>query len=204
MMIDQPEIWSNRIHPPSLARPLTSTIDTWDQSTQIDYPVSIAHVGRRPGWNIPSISVANESIATIRSSTNLRFVSPSVPTRAGMFPNPIIAPTVPNQPFMVVPNMAQSIKTDSSVQVSFFISVFTQSGNDFVQFAIFRDGAQISQIFPLTTSAAGIANSISGSYTDNHPTAARHLYDLRWLPGGTQATALYKNRTFQVQNLRAV
>lgn len=199
-VFDELEILSDRIQPPGLPRPVISSLDTWDQSTQIDYPFLASHVGRRPGWNIPSISVANEAIATIRSSTNLRFVSPQIPTVAGMFPDPVINPNVIG--FLAIPNMTQSIRSDSSVQITFSVSVSTASAGDFVRFAIFRDGGQVSQLFTITTSVANSPSHVAGSYTDT-PVVGRHVYDLRWESGASQAKAFYKNRTFQVQNLRA-
>jgi hypothetical protein len=206
MILDEVEILSNRVQPVFHPRPILSTIDTYDQLTQIDYPFNAPHVGRRPGWNVPSIAVTNESVNTIRSSVATRFVSPSIPTPAGIFPNPVVNPPPAGSPpvFTPVPNMQQSLKVDSAVHITFFISIFTATVPDFVSFAIFRDNLQISQIFENTTSSTASATTVTGAYTDTKATFARHLYELRWSGGASQVKAFFKHRTFQVSNLRAL
>jgi hypothetical protein len=204
-IFDELEIESNRVDPVREPRPILSTIDTYDQHTQIDYPFHAPVRGRRPGWNIPSIAVSNESINTIRTSTNVRFVSPSIPTPAGMFPNPTLPVSAPFE-FLPIPNMTQSLFVDSSVQVTFFVSLSTASANALVELVVFRDNQQISQIFSVTTSAANSPTSATGSYTDTHASIKkRHVYQLRWKPTtATTITADFTNRTFQCLNLRAI
>lgn len=201
MIVDEVEIDSNRIEPERLPRPIVSTLDTWDDRTQIDYPFSAAHPGRRPGWNIPSIAVTNETVNTVRTSAATRFVSPSIPVRAGMF----VDKTTNAQFFKVMPNMAQTIKIDSNVQISFSATV--QTNPVFAPwFAIFRDGVQISQVYRSSGAGANADFLISGTYIDTNAPAGFHTYDLRWKvdPGVTGTIiATKKNRTFQASNLRA-
>lgn len=202
MIVDEVEIESNRIQPERLPRPTVSTLDTWDQLTQIDYPFSAPHVGRRPGWNVPSIAVTNETVNTVRTSAATRFVSPSIATRAVMLVNK----TKKSQFYKPMPNMSQTIKTDSNVQISFSATVATNSV--FAPwFAVFRDGVQISQVYRSSGAGANVDFLISGTYIDTHARAGFHTYDLRWkvdpAVSGT-ITASQKNRTFQVSNLRAL
>lgn len=205
---DLEQVGSHRVDPPRLARPIVSTLDTWDQNTQIEYPVAPWR-GQRAGWNVPSVSIANESIATIRSSSQTRFVSPRIARRIGMAMNPIT-----NQTFYTsVPNMAQTIRSDSQVQIHFTMTA-RAANLQAPFFAIFRDGMKISQEYrasgtPLPASApSGVTNDflVSASYVDTDPPPGLHAYELRWHvdpanPG--TVTAGNNNRTFQVSNLRA-
>jgi hypothetical protein len=178
-----------------------STLDTWDQSTQIDYHHNVAMPGKRAGWNIPSIAVANEPINTIRSSSNTRFVSPRIAVQAGM----VADPTTTSPVYKAIPNMAQSIQVDAPVQVQFSATIRTSNAQS-PYFAIFRDGIKISQEY--RQAAPGGANEVlvTGSYLDSSPTKGWHSYDLRWHvdpPLFGTITAGSRNRTFQASNLRA-
>jgi hypothetical protein len=207
MIVDEVEVHSDRVQPEHLPRPITSTLDTWDQSTQIDYPFNASARGRRPGWNIPSIAVTSETVNTVRTSAATRFVAPTVPTRAGM----LVDKTVSYQGYRPMPNMAQTIRTDSNVQISFSATVRTTPVFA-PYFAIFRDGRKISQDYrssgaPITGQAGSNDFLISGAYVDTNAPMGFHTYDLRWkidptLGSGT-ITAGQKNRTFQASNLRA-
>lgn len=201
VIVDELEISSNRIHPPRLPRPVTSTLDTWDQSTQIDYPFSAPHIGRRPGWNIPSIAVTSETVNTVRTSAATRFVSQSIPTRAPMLVDKITA----SQSYKPMPNMAQTIRTDSNVQITFSATV-RATPIQAPYFAIFRDGKKISQDYRNSGTAANVDFLVSGTYVDTNAPMGYHTYDLRWHVDPTiqgQLTAGGKNRTFQASNLRA-
>lgn len=201
MIVDEVEIGSNRIEPERLPRPMVSTLDTWDQSTQIDYPFLATHGGRRPGWNIPSIAVTSEPINTIRSSSNTRFVSPRIANRAAITQDA----TTSSTGYKPVPNMAQAIRTDSAAQVQFSLTA-RSTGTAAPFFAIYRDGVKISQEYRQSGAGASIDFLVSGSYVDPDPPMGFHTYDLRWhvdpVQGGT-ITAGGKQRTFQVSNLRA-
>lgn len=201
MIVDEVEIGSNRIDPAQYPRPIVSTLDTWDQSTQIDYHYNPTLPGRRPGWNIPSIAVTSETVNTVRTSAATRFVSSSIPTRAGM----LVDKTWSAPFFRPMPNMGQTIKTDSNVQISFSATVRTTPVFA-PYFAIFRDGVQISQVYRSSGGAANVDFLISGAYVDTNAPAGFHTYDLRWKVDPTVTgtiTAGQKNRTFQASNLRA-
>lgn len=201
MIVDELEILSNRIDPERLPRPMVSTLDTWDDRTQIDYPFSAPHVGRRPGWNIPSVAVTNESINTIRSSLSTRFVSPRITLRAGIHSSP----TTSSSGYKPVPNMAQALQTDSSVQIQFSMTC-SSAGTLAPFFAIYRDGVKISQEYRASGGGANIDFLVSGSYIDPNPPKGWHTYDLRWHVNPTvpsTLTAGSKDRTFQASNLRA-
>lgn len=199
VIVDEVQIGSNQIQPERLPRPVISTLDTWDMSTQVDYPY--AHAGRRPGWNIPSIAVTSETVNTIRSSSATRFVSQSVPTQATMLKNPVTASLA----YKPVPNMAQVIRTDSSVQISFSLVVMVTV----VQapyFAVFRDRVKISQDYRSSGTAVNVPFMVTGAYVDTRPAMGFHVYDLRWHVDPAihgQITAVGTNRTFQASNLRA-
>lgn len=197
---DESQINGNTIQPTPRPRPIVSSLDTWDQETQIDYPFPAHQIGRRPAWNVPSLAVTSESVNTIQQNQRTRYVAPTVQVR-------IQQPVSPqsNAPiWKVVPNMAQNIYTDSHVQISFSINVSTGAVNDSPQFAIYRDGRKISQIFSTTTPAANRPVLVSGTYVDTKPSMRdTHVYDLRWRRGNSPVIAFGKDRTFQASNLRA-
>lgn len=200
MIVDELEINSNRVDPLRFPRPIVSTLDTWDQSTQIDYPFSAPHVGRRPGWNIPSVAVTSETVNTIRSSSNTRFVSPRFAKKVGIHLNPITDSHV----YKAIPNMAQAIRVDSAVQIQFSMTASTAAVSS-PYFAIYRDGKKISQEYR-SSSTAGQDFLVSGTYVDTNPPMGYHTYDLRWhvdLVTPSTVTAGSINRTFQASNLRA-
>lgn len=203
MIVDEVEIDSNRVDPARYPRPIVSSLDTWDQSTQIDYHYNPALPGRRAGWNIPSIAVTNESVNTVRSSVATRFVSQTVPTRAGM----LVDKTTNSQSYTSMPNMSQVIRTDSDVQISFSAVVSTVPVFA-PYFAIFRDGIKISQDYRNSGGGSGINFLICGAYVDTNAPMGFHTYDLRWKVDPSVAlatiTAGSKNRTFQASNLRAL
>lgn len=194
---------SGGFQPPVLPRPITSTLDTWDQSTQVDYAISAASIGSRPSWNVPSLAVTSEPVNSIHSSAATRFATPSFPTRAGMTLNPTNAANLNTaNRFRVIPNMAQSIKPDSSVQISFSVLI-TAATNTSPRFAIFRDGRLISAFYNQVI-VANIQSLVSGTYVDPIPTRLKwHTYDFRWWATDVAIKSFEKNRTFQVSNLRA-
>jgi hypothetical protein len=201
---DLEQVGSQRIDKPRVARPIISTLDTWDQDTQIEFHLA-PHVGRRAGWNVPSVAITSESINTIRSSSRTRAVSPRIARRVGM----TLDPSTVSPYYTSVPNMAQTIKSDSQVQVHFSMTARTANFQS-PYFAVYRDGMKISQEYrSLGTTPTGPNTHdflVSGSYVDVNPPPGWHTYELRWhvdpvAPG--QLTAGSNNRTFQVSNLRA-
>lgn len=199
-IFDELEISSSRVDPGHYPRPMISSLDTWDQSTQVDYHNSVP-AGRRPGWNIPSIAVTSETVNTVRSSAPTRFISPAVPVHKVPM---LLNKTTNAQAWKPMPNMAQTIRSDSDVQISFSASVSATPTTHSPFFAIFRDGRQISQVYRSSGTSIFL---ISGAYVDTAAPKGLHVYDLRWkvdptVTGGT-ITAVQINRTFQASNLRA-
>lgn len=205
IMAGEREVNSSQLNPGRFPRPITSTIDTFDQHTQIDYHVNAAAPGYRQGWNTPSIAVTNETVNTVRSSAPTKFVNPSTPS-------PLMYADVSTDitTFRPVPNMAQTLYVDSDVQVSFSVMIATAQVPDTVTLSIFRDRVQISQYYFVTTSSMNSATGHSfqvlgsGTFVDTNPTLRKiHVYDLRWHRGEFKAFAFGKHRTLQASNLRA-
>lgn len=188
---------SQTIQPPVFRRPILSTIDTYDQNTQVEHLEEAFATGKRPMWNIPTVAVVSSKVGTIKQSANVVSVSPNLATQSGI----LSGPTTNVATFTVVPNMAQVIRASGPVQVAFSLNASTANASDPVSFAVFRDGVQVSQTY-LGSGAANTAFSVIGSYTDNPP-AGNHIYDLRWAKGSSVVTAVGKQRTIQVLNLRA-
>jgi hypothetical protein len=181
---------------------MTSSLDTWDQNTQIDYAFNPASPGVRPSWTIPAIGILNEAVNSINSSTATpeQFISPTLATAAGMALNPFTNSTV----FKVVPNMVQTIYTTAGVQISISMNASTNAVPDSADFAIFRDGQKISQVYQITTSVVFVAVPVNITYVDTSPARnVVHVYDLRWHRGAHALIANGRNRTFQVSNLMA-
>jgi hypothetical protein len=199
--LDETQINNQAVDPPINPRPVLSSLDTWDQNTQIDYPFPAQNQQGRPGWNVPSVAVTNESVNTIQESQNTRFVSNKIATLSGVIPDPSTNLTQ----FRTVPNMSQVLYTDANVQITFSINAATTPAPDTANFAIFRDRVQISQVYHLTTVQSGVPTLLSGSYTDTRAGKLdNHTYDLRWhTSGNSRITAFGKDRTFQASNLRA-
>jgi hypothetical protein len=119
-------------------------------------------------------------------------------------------PTTNSTTYSSVPNMAQTIKSDSQVQINFTLTARTANFQS-PYFAIYRDGMKISQEYrALGTTPTGTTNThdflVSGTHIDPNPPPGLHTYELRWhvddqAPGAL--TAGNNNRTFQVSNLRA-
>jgi hypothetical protein len=200
----QDHLGSQKIDPTLYPRPITSTLDSFDQQTQIDYHHPAQSIGKRPGWNTPSIAVTNESVATIKNSVATRFVSPSVPSPQ-MYSNVSTNSTK----YKTVPNMMQSLKTDSQVEVSFSLLVQADTPTSPV-FRIFRDNIPISQEYHQLLGGSAVQSLVSATYVDTNPEMKKwHVYELRWKTTGTGSTGVTittkdKNRTFQASNLRAI
>lgn len=197
---DQTQINGQAIQPATSPRPILSTIDTWDHATQIDYPIADQNVGRRPGWNIPSIGITNESINTITQNQTTRNNSQQV---AVSVRRPSNSQNVLQQ-WKTVPNMSQRLYTTSQAQINFSVNITTASAPDSPNFAIFRDGRKLSQIYSITTTAANHPTPVTGSYVDTTPgMKAFHSYELRWQAASSAVVSFQKDRTFQASNLRA-
>lgn len=199
-LAEDEQIVSDKVEPETIARPIVSSLDTWDFATQIETFNNSASIGKRQGWNIPSIGVMAESVNTVRSSSFTRFVSPTMPNQAAKAFNPV---TMSPQ-FTVVPNMAQNLFVDAEAQVNFSVLVSSLTVTS-PAFAVFRDGRKISQEYRQQVTP-GQQSLVTGSYVDTGAEIKRyHVYDLRWRsPDSVQITAFEKNRTFQASNLRAV
>lgn len=200
--VDESQINGQRVDPVFNPRPITSTLDTWDQNTQVDYASSAPSIGRRPSWNVPSITVASEPVNTIRQSALTKFASNTIVNKAAMTLDP--QNTDPNV-WRVVPNMAQNLFVEASVQVTFSLLISATVSTS-PRFAVFRDGRQISQIYhQLTVGGTPPTQTlVSGTYVDPGATVRKyHVYDLRWRPTNTPVISFQKNRTFQASNMRA-
>lgn len=184
--------------PPVFSRPILATQDTYDQNTQVEHLLDPYSTGTRPVWNTPNVAVINEKVGTIKSSAVVNSVTPSFPSPSGIFPSPTTALTA----FTVIPNMAQVIKASGPVQINFSLTCQTVNANDPAQFAIYRNGVQVSQIFIASAGAGATSFSVSGNYTDNPPLGYQ-VYDVRWAAGASTLTAVGKQRTLQLLNLRA-
>src|SRR5260221_11671593 len=196
--VNAPVTNGNFFQLPVVPRPILSSMDTYDQNTQVeDYSDAFA-TGRRPLWNVPDLAYVNSKVTTIKSSASVTSASPAIATKAGILQNPATALTT----FTVVPNLGQVIKASGPVQVSFAVNVSTLNANDPVSFAIFRCGTQVGQTFQGSAGAANTAFNVIASYTDNPP-LGNHVYDVRWKKGSSTATAIGTQRTIQVLNLRA-
>jgi len=197
---DNPEPSPKKVQPfqpPVFPRPIISTLDTFDQNTQVEHLVDPFSPGTRPLWNTPAQAVVNEKVGTVKTSASVSGVSPAQATPSGIFPSP----TTTSTSFTVVPNMAQVVKASGPVQISFALTLQTANANDPVSFAIFRNGVQASQTFKASAGAA-TPFSASGTYTDNPP-SGNQVYDVRWAKGSSTVTAVGTQRTLQVLNLRA-
>lgn len=198
--VDEAQINRQRVDPIIYPRPITSTLDTWDQDTRIDYAFNAASIGRRPSWNVPSIAVASEPVNTIRQSSLTKFASNTIASPAAMTLNP--QNTDPNV-WRVVPNMAQNLFVEASVQVTFSLLIASAVATS-PRFAIFRDGQKLSQEYHQLTASGNVQTLVSGAYVDPNASFRRyHVYDLRWKPTNTPVISFQKNRTFQASNMRA-
>lgn len=187
----------NGFQPPPFHRPILSTIDTYDQNTQVEHLSEAFSTGRRPIWNIPQIAVVSTKVGTIKQSASVTTVAPTLATQSGIIPNAITNLAS----FVVVPNMSAVLKASGPVQVTFSVNVQTANANDPVTFGIFRNGIQVSQSYQ-GSGAAATAFTVSATYTDNPPLGTQ-VYDVRWKKGSSQVTAVQKQRTIQALNLRA-
>lgn len=188
----------NKFEKPAPIRPILSSADTYDQHIQMEEYTEAFGVGRRPLWNVPQNSIANEKVTTIRASAAVQSAAPSFATQSGILNSPATTLTT----FSVVPNMASTIKASGPIQVSFSVNAQTLNANDPGTFAIFRDGVQISQRYQGSAGAANTTFSVGTSFTDNPP-LGYHVYDVRWKQGASKLTAVGTQRTIQVLNLRA-
>ena len=196
---DENQIISERLDPVFNSRPVISTLDTWDQNTQLEYPFSAASIGRRPSWNVPSIAVTSESVNTIRSSAPTVTQSTTYANKAAMTLNPSNGDTMT---WRVVPNMAQNLFVESNVQVTFTMLLQSTQPTS-PRFCIFRDGQKLSQEYQQATQA-NIRSLVSGAYVDTGASLRKyHVYDLRWRPQNVPIQSFNNNRTFQASNLRA-
>jgi hypothetical protein len=202
---DETQIFSNQLDPVFYPRPITSTLDNWDEKTKIDYGFSSASTGRRPLWNVPNVALTGESVDTIRSSFATRQDNPSLANVSARIQNPTmpVPATTDPRPFKPVPNMAASIRPLASVQVNFVLQIATAQPTS-PRFVIYRDGQRISQEYQQLTAGGDVRSLVSGTFLDSNPAAHQtHTYTLYCRPTNVAVTFFQLDRTFQVNDTKA-
>lgn len=200
------QVTSGGLDPVLAPRPITSTLDTWDELTKLDYPSNPSSPGRRPLWNVPNIAITGESVNTIRSSVANRAANPSIAKLAATTVSPTYAPGVSTAnpfPFRPVASMSAAIKPTASVQISWSTQISSAIATS-PMFAIYRDGRLISQQYQQLTAGGNVRSNFAATYIDNTASPLKHhTYTLYCRPTNTPITFFQLGRVFQVSDLRA-
>jgi hypothetical protein len=158
-------IGPSRSPAPIRPRGYASPQDVYDTSVGYDSPFMNASPGvRRQMWQIPPVAITHDTITTIKSS--------SVPRTTGA--TQVLSGAVANvnasTSWSTVPNMELSLVVNGPATISATIPLQSQNPADQVQFAIYRGGQLMSQIFTQSTSSnANTPSIVSLAYTDPAP-----------------------------------
>ena len=169
---------------PLQPRGFASPQDVYDQSVGYESPFNhLAPGAMRAMWSVPDVAVTHTPVNTL-TSAGVPNSTQSAQIVGGLVSNPVS----PATGFNTVPNMQLQIVTNGPVHVIANLSVQSNVASDLVQFAFYRDGNQVGQIFTHTLpSTTNTASLIHLAIIDNPALVASfltpHIYALNWKAG---------------------
>lgn len=150
---------------PIRPRGYASPQDVYDTSVGYESPFMNASPGtRRAMWSIPDVAVTHTSITTLKSS--------SIPSTTGA--TQVLSGAVPNVAasniWSTVPNLELSLVVNGPASMTATIPVQSENSADPVQFAFYRGGQLMSQIFTQSTASnVNTPSIVTLAYTDPNP-----------------------------------
>ncbi len=165
---------------PIRPRGYASPQDVYDTEVGYESPfMNVSPGTRRAMWQIPDVALTHTSITTLRSS--------STPSTTGA--TQVLSGAVPNVAasniWSTVPNLELSLVVNGPASMTATIPVQSKKSADPVQFAFYRGGQLMSQIF--TQSTASNVNTptiVTLAYTDaaplSHSLLNMETYSVYW------------------------
>jgi hypothetical protein len=205
--VDQSEASQNRIAPgksPALTRPRSYASPMDVDDTHLGYDSPLMHVApgtRRTMWSIPPLAVTHVPINTLKTSATPATTQASqiqgAGTKSGVVASNVWAP---------LPNLELSLTVNGPVNMSATLPVQSTSPADSVQFAFYRRGQPLSQIFSHTTHANVNTPTITTlAFTDPSPLTHSPLnsetYQVWWKGASGNVSSPGVGRSFFVTSL---
>ncbi len=170
---------------PQPPRSFASPMDSYEMDLGYDSPFNhLAPGTMRAMWQIPDVALTHTPVNTIQTSG-----TPNTSQRNQIIGGVAGGAKAPVTGWAPVPNMQLQVKSSGPLSITAGLSVQSTQATDSVQFAFYRDGRQIGQIFTDTTSStANMQKLVNLSAVDVPPNGA-HVYALFWKMGtGTLST----------------
>jgi hypothetical protein len=182
---------------PQPPRSYASPMDSYENEVGYDSPFNhLAPGATRPMWQIPDIALTHTPVSTL-----VRAGIPNSTQTAQIVGGVMGGVVAPASGWAPVPNMQLRVSSTGPLVLTASCGVQSTSASDAIQFAFYRDGNQIGQIFTQTTSSvAGMAGTISLSTIDQPPTGS-HIYALYWKAGSGTLSSTGTARSLFSMNL---
>jgi hypothetical protein len=170
----------NRPPTPSRPRSYASPQDVYDTSIGYESPfMNVSPGTRRAMWQIPDVALTHTTVNTIKSSSIPRT------TGATQILNGAIANVAASNIWSTVPNLELSLVVNGPASISATVPLQSKNSADPVQFAFYRGGQLMSQIFTHATSSnVNTPSIVTFAYTDSAPLSHGLLnletYSLFW------------------------
>jgi hypothetical protein len=164
------------IRPRSFASPQ----DVYDTDVGYESPfLNFSPGSRRAMWSLPPVAITHDPIATLTSSA-----TPSG-THSTQISFGAQSGVLASAGWSTVPNLELSLVVNGPAHLTATLPIQSTSPSDPVQFAFYRGGNLLSQIFPTTTHAnTNTPTIVSFSFIDPSPLAHSPLnletYSLFW------------------------
>jgi hypothetical protein len=198
-MADTEKLTSTQVPNPIRPRSFTNPDDVYDDVVGFDHPQATFQPGVfRPMWRVRPAAIQMNRVTTTQSQAapTSSFIPPNYKTGV------VAGPSTTSTSLLIVPDMSISLQTNGPVQVGFQITAQTVNANDPANFAIFRDGIQISPIFQ-QSGGANTNFTISQTIIDS-PSNGTHVYALYWSRTASTLTAFAKARSIYAVNLKPI
>jgi hypothetical protein len=161
-------------------RGYASPQDVYDTSVGYESPFMNASMGvKRAMWQVPPVAITHDPINTVKA-TSVSPTTGATQVLAGAVPN-VAASNI----WSTVPNLELSLRVNGPASISATIPIQSKNANDLIQFAFYRGGGLISQIFNHSTASnANTPTVITLAYVDPSPLSHSPLnpetYSIYW------------------------
>jgi hypothetical protein len=155
---------------PIRPRSFASPQDVYDTSVGYESPfMNVSPGTRRAMWQVPPVAITHDPINTVKTT------SPPHTTGSTQVLSGAVANVNASTSWSTVPNMELALTVNGPVSISATIPIQSKNPAEQVQFAFYRGGQLMSQIFPHSTSSnANTPSTVTIAYVD--PTPLSHSF----------------------------
>jgi hypothetical protein len=188
---------------PSMIKPRSyaSPQDVYDQDVGYESPFMNLSPGvKRAMWSIPPVAITHDPVATLTSSAVPRG------TQATQIASGAASGVVANTGWATLPNLELQLVANGPVHLTATVPIQSTSVSDPIQFAFYRNGKPISQVFSHTTSTnVNTASLVTLTFIDPSPLTHSPLnsetYSVFWKGASGNVSSPGVGRSFFLTSL---